>query len=75
VAGTEAGATEANHPAQDSPTTAAHPEEMRVTMNLSLGKWVSVNAAARATPAGFVAIACLMSAILIPIMWAKKKPG
>jgi hypothetical protein len=36
---------------------------------------VSVNATLRATPAGFIGIACLMSAILIPIMWAKKKRG
>jgi hypothetical protein len=72
VAGIEAGVIEAN-PTQDSPTAAPHPEEMRATVHVSIGKWVSVSATARATPAGFVAIACLMSAILIPVMWAKKR--
>ena len=70
VAGTEG--IEANA-AQNSPTPAPHPEEMRATINLSIGKRVSVNAALRATPADFIAIACVMSAILIPIMRAKKK--
>jgi hypothetical protein len=69
VEGSESGAIEAN-PAQDPPTAAPHPEEMRATMKLSIGKWVAVNATLRATPAGFIGVACLMSAILIPIMWA-----
>lgn len=71
MTGSEFRAIEANL-AQESPTAAPHPEEMRATMNVSIGKWVSVDATLRATPAGFIGIACLVSAILIPIMWAKK---
>jgi hypothetical protein len=49
-------------------TAALHPEEMRATFDLTVGRSVSVKATARATPAGLVSAALLMSVILIPLV-------
>jgi hypothetical protein len=54
------------------PTAAAHPEEMKGTVELRITKHVTLKATARATPAGLVGAAVLLSAILIPIMWRKR---
>lgn len=43
----------ANAPASDMPP---HPEEMKADCNFRLGKMISVQASARITPAGVVAV-------------------
>jgi hypothetical protein len=53
-------------------TDAAHPEEMKGTVELRITNHVTLKATARATPAGLVGAAVLLSAVLIPIMWAKR---
>jgi hypothetical protein len=60
-------------PGASSPTTAPHPEEMRATMELRIGNSVSLNATARATPAGLATAALLASAILVPVLWFAKQ--
>ncbi len=50
-------------------TAAAHPEEMRATVDLRIGNSVSIKATARATPAGLIAAALLISVVLIPAVW------
>ena len=56
-------------PEYGSETAAPHPEEMKATVDLRIGDAVSITATARATPAGLVAAALLISAILIPLAW------
>jgi hypothetical protein len=51
-----------------SPSEAPHPEEMRVSVDLRMGN-ASLRATARATPAGLVAAALLVSAVLWPALW------
>jgi len=53
--------------ALDSPTAAPHPEEMKGTVRLNIGNWVSVTATGRATPAGFACAALLACALLVPL--------
>jgi hypothetical protein len=55
-------------PERNSGTAASHPEEMRATMDLHIGESISITATARATPAGLVAAALLISGILIPLV-------
>jgi hypothetical protein len=55
-------------PGHTSETAAPHPEEMRATVDLRIGKSVSFTATARATPAGLATAALLVAAILIPIV-------
>jgi len=50
---------------QASPTTLAHPEEMNARIEISLGGSRTLTAAARATPAGLIAAAILVSAVLL----------
>lgn len=50
-------------------TAAPHPEEMRASAELRLGRAVSLSASARATPAGLVAVGLLLSAVMIPLAW------
>ncbi len=52
--------------AEEPATAAPHPEEMRATFDVTIGRSVSIKATARATPAGLVSAALLISAILIP---------
>jgi hypothetical protein len=56
-------------PGDRSDTAAPHPEEMRVAVDLTIGKSVSVRATARATPAGLATAALLVAAILVPMVW------
>jgi hypothetical protein len=49
--------------APDTSTAAPHPEEMKGTVSLNIGKWVSVTATGRATPAGFACAALLACAL------------
>jgi hypothetical protein len=42
---------------------------MRATVDLAIGRAVSVRATARATPAGLATAALLVAAILIPLAW------
>jgi hypothetical protein len=52
--------------------TASHPEEVKATFDLTVGKIVTIKATARATPAGLVTAALLMAAILIPMIWVTR---
>jgi hypothetical protein len=56
-------------PVDNSPTGTSHPEELRATMELRITDYVTLRTTARATPAGLVSAALLLSAILIPVMW------
>ncbi|WP_410825779.1 hypothetical protein [Methylobacterium sp. sgz302003] len=47
----------------------SHPEEMRASVDLRIGEAIALKATARATPAGLVAVAVLMGAILVPVVW------
>ena len=60
--------------ALDMSTAAPHPEEMKGTVALNIGKWVSVTATGRATPAGFVCAALLACAVLVPLAIAARRP-
>jgi len=50
---------------QASPAPIAHPEEMNARVEIGLGSKGTITAAARATPAGLIAAAILVSAILL----------
>lgn len=50
-----------------SPTAAPHPEEMKGTVSLRLGNWLSLTVSGRATPAGLVCAALLAGAVTIPL--------
>ena len=50
----------------DATTAAAHPEEMRATVRFRIGNSVSLDATARATPAGLIAVGLLVTAIALP---------
>jgi hypothetical protein len=52
----------------DPSTAAPHPEEMRTTVEIRIGSWFSLRATARATPAGLIATALLVTAILVPVL-------
>ncbi len=52
----------------DPSTAAPHPEEMRATVRLRIGSSVSLDATARATPAGLIAVGLLVTAILAPLL-------
>ncbi|AWN42730.1 hypothetical protein [Methylobacterium durans] len=47
----------------------AHPEEMRASLDLAIGRFVRLRATARATPAGLLATAILAAATLGPLLW------
>ena len=49
----------------DVVTAAPHPEEMRASLAIRVGSGTVVEATARATPAGLVAVGVLVSAILL----------
>ncbi|WP_407520156.1 hypothetical protein [Methylobacterium oryzisoli] len=42
---------------------------MRASVDLRIGEAIALKATARATPAGLVAVAVLMGAILVPVVW------
>jgi hypothetical protein len=52
-----------------SATAAPHPEEMKLSVDLSFGQKVSIKASIRTTPAGLVSVALLVSSVLIPVVW------
>jgi hypothetical protein len=56
-----------------SPTASPHPEEMRATVELRVSEHVTLRATARMTPAGLVAAALLLTAILVPVMWGMRQ--
>jgi hypothetical protein len=58
---------------EKSPTALPHPEEMRATVELRFSKHVTLRATARATPAGLVAVALLLTAIIVPVMWSVRQ--
>jgi len=58
----------------DAPSApAAHPEEMRGAVELRITDHVTIRASARATPAGLVGAAILLSAILVPMMLNRRQ--
>jgi hypothetical protein len=57
----------------DASTTESHPEEMRATVRLRIGNWVALDATARATPAGFIALSLLAAAIAAPLLIVRKR--
>lgn len=56
-------------PEHGSETATPHPEEMKATVNLRIGDSISVTAMIRTTPAGLVAAALLVSAVLLLPIW------
>jgi|HubBroStandDraft_4_1064222.scaffolds.fasta_scaffold201569_2 hypothetical protein len=54
---------ESEHPSE---TAAAHPEELKATLDLAIGNAVSVKASVRTTPAGLVGAAILAAVIVLP---------
>jgi hypothetical protein len=66
---------QASPPTTTSPTASAHPEELRATMELRITDYVTLRTTARATPAGLMSVALLLSAILIPVMWGARSRG
>lgn len=48
-----------------TPPAPAHPEEMRASLHLDLGHGRLLTATARATPAGLIAAAILVSSVLL----------
>ena len=57
----------------DGSTAAPHPEEMRGTVRFRIGNSVSIDATARATPAGLIALGLLVTAIAVPLLVAAKR--
>ena len=57
----------------DPQTAAPHPEEMKFTIGVRLGDTFGLKGTARATPAGMVAGALLVSSILIPMAWLARE--
>lgn len=56
----------------DAAPPSAHPEEMTAAVKLEIGKYVTLRARARATPAGLVSIAILLAAITVPLALARR---
>ena len=56
--------------------TPTHPEEMKASFNLKFGERVSLQAAARTTPAGVattgIAVAVILAAVGL-VVWASRK--
>jgi hypothetical protein len=46
---------------------------MRATVRLRIGTWASLDATARATPAGFIALSLLAAAIAVPLLIVGKR--
>lgn len=57
----------------DASTAAPHPEEMRATVRLRIGNLASLDATARATPAGLIAVGLLITAIAVPLLAVGKR--
>jgi hypothetical protein len=56
-----------------STTAAPHPEEMKGTVEFRLGRYASVTARGRATPAGLATAALLVATVLIPFAWLLRR--
>jgi hypothetical protein len=56
----------------ENATDAQHPEELKATVELRITDYVTLRTTARATPAGLIGVALLLSAILIPVMWGMR---
>ncbi|WP_424810755.1 hypothetical protein [Roseococcus sp. YIM B11640] len=53
-----------------------HPEEMRATFDAEFGKFASMRATARCTPAGLVTVGVMVSSVLLSvaaIIWASRR--
>lgn len=57
----------------DASTAAPHPEEMRGTVRFRIGSLVSIDATARATPAGLISLGLLVTAIAVPLLIVGKR--
>ncbi len=60
--------TEAPHEVPAGETAAPHPEEMKASVTVQIGKAVTISASARTTPAGLVCTALLVAATLVPVV-------
>jgi hypothetical protein len=59
-------------------TDSTHPEEMKASVDLRIGKSVSLQATARTTPAGLVSTGIMVSAIILAVTtltWAVRRRG
>jgi hypothetical protein len=52
---------------------ATHPEELRASVTLRIGNWVTISATSRATPAGIVAGGLALTAIMVPLIWITRR--
>jgi hypothetical protein len=59
--------------ALDRSAAAPHPEEMRGTVRFRIGNSVTIDATARATPAGLITLGLLVTAIAIPLLIVGKR--
>jgi hypothetical protein len=57
----------------DASTAAPHPEEMRGTVRFRIGNSVSIDATARATPAGLITLGLLVTATAVPLLIVGKR--
>lgn len=69
--GTQPAQTET--PAETPIASSAHPEEMKASVTLRIGDKVSLSATARATPAGLVASALIVTAAMVPLIWITRR--
>ncbi len=60
---------------EDSPPVPTHPEEMTAAVDLRIGSQVTLRARARATPAGIIAVALLLAAIMVPLAIGRRQRG
>jgi hypothetical protein len=49
-----------------------HPEEMKTTFNLRIGKSVSLQGSARITPAGVITTGIMARLFVMAVAWARK---
>ena len=62
--------TNIQKPAADVPL---HPEEMKATSEIRIGKWISIQSTARITPAGVIATAISISLVALTFSYIASK--
>jgi hypothetical protein len=60
-------------PVSDAPNGLRHPEEMKGSVVFKFGKLASMKVKGRTTPAGLIAAALLMAAIMVPVVFIVRK--
>ncbi|MCB8876236.1 hypothetical protein [Acidisoma silvae] len=66
-------ATEAAAVPPTAESVPTHPEELRASVTLRIGDKISLSATARATPAGLVASALIVTAAMVPLIWITRR--